>query len=172
MPETLNIELYYPLFLEKINLKESDMPPIQRSEMKKAFMGGVGTMLLIIRDKIPNAETEEDTIDMLQSLFDQVEKILDAPNQITMTTPPPSVKSRIFLTGFIQVFLVAVNTYLIARYWIAGVAVTSFFISYIWTFNVQKVAFGSHMDRIVYAAGAMAGSVVGLVLIHQLIPQS
>lgn len=74
MPETLNIELYYPLFLEKINLKESDMSPIQRSEMKKAFMGGVGTMLLIIRDEIPNAETEEDSIDMLQSLFDQVEK--------------------------------------------------------------------------------------------------
>lgn len=89
-----------------------------------------------------------------------------------MSTPPPSDKSRIFLTGFIQVFLVAVNTYLIARYWIVGVAVTSFFISYIWTFNVQKVAFGSHMDRIVYAAGAMAGSVVGLILIHQLIPQS
>ena len=74
MSKRLNLELYYPLFLEKINLKESDMPPIQRSEMKKAFMGGVGTMLLIIRDEIPNAETEEDSIDMLQSLFDQVEK--------------------------------------------------------------------------------------------------
>lgn len=68
----------------------------------------------------------------------------------------------LFSTGFIQVYFVAVNTYFIANEMYLGVLIASFLISLIWTFNVKKVAFGSTIDRIIYALGATCGSLVGL----------
>ena len=70
--------------------------------------------------------------------------------------------SAIFITGFIQVFFVAVNTVFLARSKYVGVLFASFAISFIWSFNVKKVAFGTMADRITYAAGAAAGSLFGL----------
>jgi hypothetical protein len=68
----------------------------------------------------------------------------------------------LFITGFVQVFFVAVNTFFLARemYW--GVMVASFMISLVWSFNVKRVAFGSFWDRVVYSLGAMCGSLFGL----------
>jgi hypothetical protein len=37
-------------------------------------------------------------------------------------------------------------------------------ISFIWSWNVKKVAFGTLTDRIVYALGAAFGSAVGLLV--------
>jgi membrane associated rhomboid family serine protease len=37
-------------------------------------------------------------------------------------------------------------------------------ISFIWSWNVKKVAFGTLSDRIVYASGAAFGSIVGLLV--------
>ena len=42
-------------------------------------------------------------------------------------------------------------------------------ISYIWTMNVKKVAFGNHKDRIVYATGAMFGTTFGYFLSNYII---
>lgn len=69
---------------------------------------------------------------------------------------------RLFLTGFLQVFFVAINTYFLAQRFYTGVLCASFAISLVWSFNVKKVAFGSIRDRFVYALGAAFGSVVGL----------
>ena len=70
---------------------------------------------------------------------------------------------RLFLTGFIQVFFVAVNTVFLSNsnYW--GVSIFSFLISFVWTFNVKKIAFGNFLDKIVYSIGAMTGSLLGLL---------
>lgn len=69
---------------------------------------------------------------------------------------------RLFWTAFMQVFFVALNTWLIAHEYYAPAVVTAFAISFIWTFNVKKVAFGTTKDRITYALGAAIGSGVGL----------
>jgi hypothetical protein len=69
----------------------------------------------------------------------------------------------LFLTGMIQVFFVAVNTYFLAQTLYIGVLVSSFMISMIWSFNVKRVAFGSLSDRILYALGASVGSITGLL---------
>jgi hypothetical protein len=68
----------------------------------------------------------------------------------------------LFLTGFIQVYFVAVNTYFIANEMYLGVLIAAFMISWIWSFNVKKVAFGLNIDRLIYAIGATVGSLLGL----------
>ena len=68
----------------------------------------------------------------------------------------------LFLTGFLQVFLVSLNTYQIAhRKWVGAVA-CGFAISYVWAWNVTKVAFGCNLDKIIYALGASVGTVAGI----------
>ena len=71
-------------------------------------------------------------------------------------------KIALFFTGFVQVYFVSVNTYFLANKNYLGVLIASFIISLIWSFNVKKVAFGSNWHRIIYALGAMLGSIIGL----------
>jgi hypothetical protein len=68
----------------------------------------------------------------------------------------------LFLTGFVQVYFVAVNTYFLSKEMYLGVFIAAFMISLIWSFNVKKVAFGSITDKVVYSFGATSGSVFGL----------
>ena len=73
-------------------------------------------------------------------------------------------KLKIFISGFIQVFLVVLNTYFISKDNIVGIIICSFGISYFWSHNVKKAAFGTEWDRIVYALGAMTGGVIGYLV--------
>lgn len=68
---------------------------------------------------------------------------------------------RLATTGFLQVFFVAINTFFIANLFYGGIVIAAFSISYIWTLNIKAVAFGTQIDRIIYSAGAMIGSVFG-----------
>ena len=70
----------------------------------------------------------------------------------------------LFTTGFLQVFFVAMNTVFLSRQNYLGVLFASFAISFIWSLNVKRVAFGSTRERVVYAAGATAGSLAGLFI--------
>lgn len=71
---------------------------------------------------------------------------------------------KLLISGFIQVFLVVLNTYFISKDYIIGIAVASFLISLTWSFNVKKIAFGAINDRLLYAFGAMLGSVLAFYL--------
>lgn len=71
---------------------------------------------------------------------------------------------RLILTGFLQVFLVAVNTVLIAKSNYVAVTAVSFLISFVWSHNIKKVAFGGMPDRVAYSTGAAIGGVSGLWL--------
>ena len=66
----------------------------------------------------------------------------------------------LFATGFSQVFLVVLNTYFITREFLLGILACGFLISFVWSHNVKKVAFGSEWDRIIYSLGAMTGSIL------------
>lgn len=71
---------------------------------------------------------------------------------------------KLLLTGFLQVLLVAVNTVLLARANYIGVTAVSFLISFVWSWNVRKVAFGGMTDRVLYSTGAALGGLSGLYL--------
>ena len=70
----------------------------------------------------------------------------------------------LFLTAWLQVFLVALNTFQIANgYWI-GSLVVGFGISLVWTLNIKRIAFAGWKDRLVYSSGAMLGTGTGLLM--------
>lgn len=70
---------------------------------------------------------------------------------------------RLFATAFLQVYFVAIQTVFLANSFYIGVAIFGFLISFVWTFNVQKVVFGNITQKLIYSAGAMVGSVLGLL---------
>jgi K+ transporter len=72
------------------------------------------------------------------------------------------IKLPLMITGFIQVYFVSINTCFLAKGMYAPVLLAAFMISWIWTFNVKSVAFGTHIDRLIYATGAALGSISGL----------
>lgn len=73
-----------------------------------------------------------------------------------------SNKARLFITAFLQVFLVTANTYFVSRVAWLGIAAASFGISYIWTMNVRRINASNFWERIAYATGAMCGGLLGV----------
>lgn len=71
---------------------------------------------------------------------------------------------KLFTTGFIQVVLVAINTWQIANEKYLGAFVVAFFISLTWTYNVKKISISSMSERVTYSLGASCGCVLGLVI--------
>lgn len=69
----------------------------------------------------------------------------------------------LFWTGFLQVFLVTVQTYFIAKSFFPAVGIVAFLVSFLWTFNVRKTAFGGWFDRFLYSFGASFGATIGLL---------
>lgn len=70
---------------------------------------------------------------------------------------------HLFFAGFVQVFLVACNTYFISQRNFVAATVVGFLISFVWSGNVKKVALGTMQDRIKYSLGAAMGSLFGLM---------
>lgn len=68
----------------------------------------------------------------------------------------------IFVSGFLQVFLVTAQTLFIARQNWLGVLLFGFAISFLWASNVRKIAISGIGSQIVYASGASFGAVTGL----------
>lgn len=65
-------------------------------------------------------------------------------------------------TGFIQVFFVSLNLCFLVNRVYLGVLLASFMISFVWSFNVKRIVFGSNTDRVLYSLGASFGSIVGI----------
>ena len=71
---------------------------------------------------------------------------------------------KLFTTGFLQVFFVVINTYFISKGYFLGIIICGFIISFIWSHNVKKIAFGSEYDRFIHSLGAMSGSLTAYFL--------
>ena len=69
----------------------------------------------------------------------------------------------LFFRAFAQVALVSASTVFISTGNLVGTFVVGFGISWLWTGNVKKVAFGTKKERVAYAAGAACGSLFGLL---------
>lgn len=74
----------------------------------------------------------------------------------------------LFLTAYIQVLLVAVNTWQISHQKYVGAVIVGFLISLVWTFNVRRAAFATWQERIVYSVGAALGTISGLFASHMI----
>lgn len=73
-------------------------------------------------------------------------------------------RAQLAFTGFLQVVFVAMNTvYIMRTAWVALI-LTSFCISFLWSGNVKRVAFGDMLDRVVYALGAALGCGFGVLV--------
>lgn len=78
-------------------------------------------------------------------------------------------KIKLFLTAFFQVTFVAISQVAISKDVLWLLIIAGFMISYIWTMNVKRVAFGNHRDRLIYATGAMFGTITGYFLSNYII---
>jgi len=72
-----------------------------------------------------------------------------------------SNRMSVFITSFLQVTFISMNVVFISKGAVIPMLCTGFSISMLWTFNVKKMAFSNLTDRVVYATGAMIGTLVG-----------
>ena len=72
---------------------------------------------------------------------------------------------KTFATSFLQVGLVAINTYLITHLHWVGIFIVSFLISLLWAFNVSKIAISTTNQKLTYALGAGCGAISGLLIL-------
>lgn len=82
-------------------------------------------------------------------------------NAVALT---PEHRARLVASGFLQVVCVAANTVFIVEWNIPLALASSFAISWLWSSNVRRIAFGDTLDRVCYAAGAAAGCLAGMGL--------
>lgn len=75
----------------------------------------------------------------------------------------------LFFVAFLQVALVSMNVIFITKGYIICLLLTGFGISYSWTYNVKRIAIGTHLDRFIYALGAAFGTLIGYYLANYLI---
>lgn len=71
----------------------------------------------------------------------------------------------LFITGFLQLFLIAINTWQIANEKLWTAMIVCFMISLTATLNIKALAFGSWADRLVYCFGSTLGCGAGIWLV-------
>jgi hypothetical protein len=72
---------------------------------------------------------------------------------------------KLFISGFLQVYFIAINTYCIAKeiYYLIPFAVFS--ISFLWTYNVKRISIANIKERFVYCIGAVFGNILGIITV-------
>ena len=70
---------------------------------------------------------------------------------------------RLFVTGLLQVYLVAINTVFLSHYFYLGVGIVGFLISFVWCFNIGRIVVGDLYDKVIYSVAAGIGSLLGLL---------
>jgi hypothetical protein len=82
------------------------------------------------------------------------------------------MRKKVFLTGFLQVFFISINTYFISRGLYIGVGICAFLIAIIWSFNVSAVSYDRKAMMIYYASGSALGSLLGLLISKEIVELS
>lgn len=72
---------------------------------------------------------------------------------------------KTFLTSFLQVGCVAINTYFITQLNYVGIFIFSFLISLLWAFNVAKISISTINQKLTYALVAGCGAITGILLV-------
>jgi len=74
------------------------------------------------------------------------------------------MSTRLFITAWLQVALIAGQTWQIAHQKWLGCLVVSFLISFVWCFNISRIAVSGMAEKVIYSLGSMFGTATGLAL--------
>lgn len=80
MSKKVNLEEQWKKYLNLVAVKESELPQIQRQEMRRAFFGGMGQVLVLGREVI-SLMSEKDQVKILQDMADQVARFWRQENE-------------------------------------------------------------------------------------------
>lgn len=69
--EQFNLEHQYSLYLERVGVTEATLPAIVNSELRRAFMGACGQVLIMLRDDIAPLP-EDQGVMIMDDLLNQV----------------------------------------------------------------------------------------------------
>lgn len=72
MNEKFNIESRYLFYLNKVKLKESEMNPIQKIQLRQTFYAAFGVALELLQNDISQIENDDEAIQVLENLKNQV----------------------------------------------------------------------------------------------------
>jgi hypothetical protein len=68
-----DLTFQYKLYLDRMGLKEELMPPEQKKQLKEAFFGACGQMLLLMRDDLSQL-SESNAIATMKDMLNQVQQ--------------------------------------------------------------------------------------------------
>lgn len=74
-----NIEKQYQLYLQRVKLSEEQMHPTQRQEMRRAFFGAAGQMLVMLRDDLSELP-EGKAVLVLENMHKEVQAFWEIQN--------------------------------------------------------------------------------------------
>lgn len=66
-----NLNDQYKVYLERVALKEEAMHPTQRKQLKEAFYGACGQLLIVFRDELTVID-EDKAVEEIQNMINQV----------------------------------------------------------------------------------------------------
>ncbi len=75
-----------------------------------------------------------------------------------------------FFIAILQTSMIVGSQVCSSRGSYVGVLFVGFGISFVWTLNVKRAAFGGWLDRSIYAGGAAVGSIMGMWIARNLVP--
>lgn len=75
----ISIEEKYQFYLKKINLSETTMHPEQKRQLRHAFYGSAGILLIALRDELTELD-EEESIECLDDMMKQVGDFVNNKN--------------------------------------------------------------------------------------------
>jgi hypothetical protein len=75
---------------------------------------------------------------------------------------------KLFMSSTVQIFLVSCNTYLIANSFVIPSFFVGFLLSFIWSYNIKRIAISTQKERIIYCLGAGTGTSLGVLLMSLL----
>lgn len=74
--DKFDINTQYGFYLEKMNMVEESMLPIQVTETKRAFYGAWGIMLALMKNELADL-SENEAINVLEDMVNQVAEFFD-----------------------------------------------------------------------------------------------
>lgn len=70
MNEIFNLENQWLMYLKRAEVSELNLPALQRQEMRRAFFGAIGQIVIHLRDDLP--DSEEGSVAIFESIMSQV----------------------------------------------------------------------------------------------------
>lgn len=80
IPPKYTMEFQWQEYLKRMGMRESAMPPDQIRETKRAFMGAMGQMLVLLRDEIAG-ESDEDGVSFIEAMWQETARYWISQNQ-------------------------------------------------------------------------------------------